>query len=398
MKIDHDARATTDKALKRARLTDAIVKALPPPAAGYRITYDTQLPGFGIRTTAGGAKSYILNYRTRAGRERRLTIGAFPAWLTAPARKEATELKRRIDVGDDPMGAIEFARHAPTMADLCERYKKEHLPHKRAYSQECDRRHLKQYVLPALKHRKVADIKYADIASLHRKITDGGKPITANRVVALCSKMFALAIRWEMRTENPVAGVQRNQENRRTRYLSADELGRLTAALAAHKDKQAADIILLLLLTGSRKGEVLAMRWRDLDLTAGVWTKPSSQTKQKLEHRIPLSAPAREMLLSIQKNADGEYVFPGRGVPHRTVITKDWQAVCAAAQISGVRVHDLRHSFASLAVSGGESLPTIGALLGHSRPDTTARYSHLADSPLRRATERVGAIIRGAKS
>lgn len=397
MKSDHDTAAPGD-APKRTRLSDATVKALPPPAAGYRITYDTELPGFGMRVTAAGAKSFILNYRTRAGRERRLTIGSFPAWQTTAARKEATELKKQVDVGADPMAVVEYERQAPTVADLCARYEREHLPHKRAYSQECDRRHIKQYVLPALKHRKVADIKYADIASLHRKITDGGKPISANRVVALCSKMFALAIRWEMRTENPVAGVQRNQENRRTRYLSAEELGRLTAALAAHKDRQAADIILLLLLTGARKGEVLSMRWHDLDLSAGIWTKPPAATKQKLEHRVPLSAPAREMLLEIQKNADGEYVFPGRGVPHRTVIAKDWKALCAAAKLNGVRIHDCRHTYASLAVSGGESLPIVGALLGHSRPDTTQRYSHLADSPLRRATERVGAIIKGAKS
>ena len=191
----------------------------------------------------GSSRAFILNYRTRAGRERRYTIGSFPEWKTAAARVEAAELKRRIDAGDDPLGAIEDERAAPTVGELCQRYEEEHLPKKRPSSREADLGFIRRYVLPELRHRKVAEVAFADIDALHRKITRGGRPIAANRVVALCSKMFALAVRWRWRMDNPAKGVERNQEHKRTRYLTGDELARLTEALAMHEDRQGANII-----------------------------------------------------------------------------------------------------------------------------------------------------------
>lgn len=373
------------------RLTDAYVKTLPVPASGNKITYDADLKGFGVRVTATGARAYVLNYRTKAGRERRFTIGSIPEWKTTAARMEAAELKKRIDCGEDPLADIEANREAPTVADLCVRYEEQHLPKKR--SAEQDQTNIRLYVLPEFKHRKVAEIGFSDVDGLHRKITKTGKPIAANRVAALCSKMFALATRWGWRSDNPAKGIERNPEAKRTRYLSGDELARLTAALVAHDDQQAANIVRLLLLTGARRGEVLAMRWDHLDMATGVWTKPGSTTKQKTEHRVPLSAPARQLLAELSVGASGAYVFPGRGSPHRVDIKKDWAALCRAADISGARLHDLRHTYAGVLASSGLSLPVIGALLGHTQPATTARYAHLFDDPLRAATERVGAIV-----
>lgn len=378
--------------MAQMRLTDSVVRQLPVPLKGNKITYDADLKGFGCRVTAAGARAYVLNYRTQAGRERRFTIGSWPDWKTAAARIEAAELKKRIDLGADPLASIEAEREAPTVADLCKRYEESHLPKKRPASQRDDRANLRNYVLPELRHRKAAEVSFSDIDGLHRKITKGGKPITANRVAALISKMFSLAIRWGWRADNPVKGIERNQENKRTRYLTGDELARLTVALAEHDDQQAANIVRLLLLTGARRGEVLAMRWDHLDLAAGVWTKPGATTKQKTEHRVPLSAPARQLLAELS-GAGGEYVFPGRGSPHRVDVKKDWAALCKAAKISGVRLHDLRHTYASVLASSGLSLPVIGALLGHSQPSTTARYAHLFDDPLRAATERVAAVV-----
>jgi integrase len=373
------------------RLTDAIVKSLPPPAAGNRIAYDAEVKGFGVRVTAAGARAFVLNYRTRGGRERRFTIGSFPDWRATAARSEAAELKRRIDRGEDPLADIEANREAPTIADLCARYEEQHLPKKR--SAEGDQTNIRLYVLPEFKHRRVAEVSFSDLDGLHRKITKCGKPIAANRVVALVSKMFALAIRWGWRSDNPAKGIERNPEAKRTRYLSGDELGRLTEALAAHRDRQAANIIRMLLLTGARKGEVLGMRWDNLDLATGVWVKPGATTKQKTAHRVPLSAPARQLLAELRARTDGEHVFPGRGSPHRVDIKKDWAALCKAAGIAGARIHDARHTFASVLASAGLSLPVIGSLLGHTQPATTARYAHLFDDPLRAATERVGSIV-----
>jgi integrase len=250
---------------------------------------------------------------------------------------------------------------------------------------------------------KVAAVAFTDIDRLHRKITKTGSSYAANRTIAMLSKMFSLAQRWGMRETNPCKGIERNTEFRRRRYLSGDELARLTAALAKHPDKQSANIVRLLLLTGARRGEVLAARWADIDLGEGVWSKPASSTKQKEAHEAPLSAPARQLLSEIRAEQGGkrhalpEYVFPSHGESgHVVELKRVWRQLCKAAKIDGLRLHDLRHSFASQLASGGASLPLIGALLGHSNPSTTHRYAHLLDDPQRQAVEKVGAVITAA--
>ena len=210
--------------------------------------------------------------------------------------------------------------------------------------------------------------------------------------------MFALAIKWDWRSDNPARGIEKYLEEKRERYLSQDELARLTAALAEYPNQTAANAIRLLLLTGARKGEALSATWGQLDLEAGVWTKPSAHTKQKKLHRVPLSAPAMQLLSEMKSNAASDHVFTGRapGEPLQD-IKGAWETIRKAANIEDVRVHDLRHTYASILASAGLSLPIIGALLGHTQPSTTARYAHLYDDPLRKATETVGAIVAGQK-
>jgi site-specific recombinase XerD len=374
------------------KLSDKIVKSLPTPPTGNKVYYDSEVKGFGCRVTARGVRSFVLNYRNRSRRERRFTIGSFPDWKTVAAKEEAKELKKRIDRGEDPLAEVQAGRDAPTVADLCQRYAEEHLPKKRPSSQVDDRSAIALYVLPAMKHLKVAEVTFSDIDSLHRKITKLGKKHRANRVLALLAKMFALSIRWEWRTDNPAKGIERNPEHKRTRYLSSEELVRLSKALAEYPDQKAANIVRMLLLTGSRKDEVLSAKWADFDLENGVWTKPGATTKQKTEHRVPLSAPARQLLSGLP--VEGVYVFPGqRGHYSKGNLDRVWRQLLKGASINDARIHDLRHTFASHLVIGGTSLPIIGALLGHSSPATTARYAHLSDDPLRQATERVGAVV-----
>lgn len=400
------------------KLSDATIKTLPIPAAGNKITYDADVKGFGVRVTKAGARAFILNYRTRSGLDRRYTIGSFPDWKTSAAREEAKELKRQIDRGDDPMAARTADRDAKTVADLCERFQREHLPKKRAATVRDYNALIERHILPTLKNRKVGEVTFTDIDDLHRTISKGkapkkGAPWLANRTVAVLSKMFSLAIKWQWRTDNPARGIERNDEPKRHRYLSVAELAGLTKALAEHDDQQAANIIRLLLLTGARRNEVQAARWDQFDLTVGVWTKPGSTTKQNTMHRVPLSAPARQLLSDLRDRAndDAEYVFPGRSGGHRQEIKRAWRELCFAAGIvasertkdgagkervavkPSARIHDLRHTYASVLASAGLSLPIIGALLGHSQPATTARYAHLMDDPLRAATERAGAIV-----
>ncbi|MGH7054931.1 MAG: tyrosine-type recombinase/integrase [Stellaceae bacterium] len=380
-------------------LTDKTVRSLSNPEKGNKITYDggpTAIRGFGARVTAGGVKSFVLNY-TIAGRERRLTIGGYPAWTVAAARAEAKRLRQDVDRGIDPLAEREAERAAPAVADLSARYLAEHAIKKRTGKD--DESMIRRIVNPELGNRKVVSLTFADIDRLHRKVTKEHGPYQANRLVALLSKMLSLAVRWEMRTDNPARGVERNPEERRYRYLSGDELRRLTEALAAHSSQAAANAVRLLLLTGARRGEVLSATWDQFDLNAGIWIKPSAHTKQKREHRVPISAPARQLLgemKAAQKNP-APYVFPARGGDGPMMeIKTSWASLCKAAGLRGVRIHDLRHTYASVLASAGLSLPVIGALLGHTQNSTTARYAHLFDDPLRAATERVGAIVAGA--
>jgi integrase len=376
------------------KLTDSIVKALPTPASGARITYDSEVKGFGIRITARGARAFVLNYRTQLGRERRYTIGSFPDWKTGAARAEAAELKKVIDRGGDPLGEIKAGRQAPTVADLCDRFEAEYLPRKRPSTQKSYRQQIAAEIRPALGRLKVAEVTFADVDTIHRTISKRA-PWRGNRVVALLSRMFSLAIRWQWRTDNPCKGIERNQEHRRRRYLSADELARLIAALEEYKDRQSADIIRLLLLTGARRGEVLQAKWADLDLAAGTWNKPGSTTKQRTDHLVPLSDAALGLLQGIRHRVPVSvaWVFPTPDGMHRRDVKDAWVMICRAANINGARVHDLRHTYASVLASAGLSLPIIGRLLGHTTPTTTARYAHLFDDPLRAATERASAII-----
>jgi integrase len=374
------------------KLTDRIVKALEPPAEGNRITYDSDVRGFGARITAAGAVSFILNYRRRSdGLERRYTIGRLDPWMVSAAREEARRLKRDIDSGGDPIGDLQADRGAPTVADLCERFLIEHVGKKRA-STARDYKAIVAEIKSKLGTMKAAAVDYEHVDRLHREISKRA-PYRANRTLAVLSKAFTLAIRWRWRTENPCKGVERNPEQKRKRYLSAAELVRLGHALEQHGG-QSADVFRLLLLTGARAGEALAATWSQFNDDYTIWTKPAAAVKQAQDHVVPLSVPTSALLARIreQQDASATLVFPGRR-GHRSDTKHSWQKICEAAGITGLRVHDLRHNFASLLASSGQSLPIIGALLGHSSPTTTHRYAHLFDDPLRKATESVGAIV-----
>jgi Arm DNA-binding domain/Phage integrase family len=318
-------------------LTDALVKRLPKPDRGNRLFFDDQVPGFAARITAAGYRSFVLNYEVNS-RQRRYTIGALGDWTTAAARARAKELRREIDQGGDPMADIAAERAAPTMAELCDRFELEHLPRKRQGTADDYRQMLNNHIRPHFgAHAKVQDVGFADVEALHRKITNSGAPYAANRCVAVMSKLFSLAVQWHWRETNPAKGIERNTEYRRQRYLKADELARLIQALADQADQQTANIIRMLLLTGARKGEILAMRWADIDLAAGIWSKPASSTKQKQDHTVPLSAPARQLLGTVQSPANMSFPVLARADtwsrsrrPGRTSAGAPASAACAS--------------------------------------------------------------------
>jgi integrase len=418
------------------RLTDKVAQTLAPPRDKHSVIhYDSghrsAVPGFGLRLTRNGSRSWVYNFRHRTtGVERRMTKGSLAAWNSEQAREEAKRLRRIVEQDGDPLQQREDERTAPTVDTLLDRYEAEHCPRKR--TGDADKAMIRLWLRPALGRLKVKDVSFADIDALHRKITASGSPYAANRVLSLASKAFSLAMRWRYRTDNPAKGVERNLEDKRSRYLDGDELARLLAALGNHKDEPSASVIRLAIMTGARRGEILAMRWADLDLKAGKWIKPSAHTKQKKEHPLPLSAPARLLLADVKAKAEAKakverveesaFVFPGRDGEPRKELKKAWSAICGEAGLAdrvpqktrdgkmirtredeprmrwrpSVRFHDLRHTYAAILASGGASLPLIGALLGHTQPSTTARYTHLFDDPQRKAVERVAAAIEAA--
>lgn len=424
---------------EKPNLSESTAENLPTPATGNKVYYfagdkiqNKKAPrGFGVRVTKSGAKSFIMNYRI-AGRERRYTIGAWPDWKVIAAVDEARKLRKRIDRGDDPLEDRVEAREAPTVGDLCDLYIEDHLPSKRKSSQSDDKGMIKNIIRPKFGRKKVKSIQKADIKNLHRSLKD--TPYKANRVLALLSTMFNFAINdLEWSVENKVRGVKRFPEIKRKRYLDpVDEIPRLVQALTDFPDicaaKEAkrrgknvdaktvekarqhglivANAVRLCLLTGCRRGEALGATWDQFDIENGSWTKPGATTKQGTEHRVRLSDAAvallKDILASAPKTEDGvpisEFVSPNRsGNAPLTEINDEWAALQKAAKIPDVRLHDLRHTYASILVSEGLSLPIIGALLGHTNPATTARYAHVFDDPLKKATDIVGHIVTGKK-
>lgn len=392
--MPNTSHADTDTARTRAirrKLDDRMVRETALPQSGNRITYDTRLPGFGLRITAAGSRSFVFNYRIR-GRERRITIGHYPVWTVLAARKHAEQLRREIDLGTDPLEERIALREAPTVRQLFERYDEEHLPTKALRSAADDRSMWTNDILPALGAKKVADLRWEDCDDLHRAISRT-RPTRANRVNEVLRKALNLSVRWGWIERNPASGVRRNPEQKRHRYLSRAEVSRLMDALESHPERTSADAILFMLFTGCRKGEALNAKWAQFDLEYRIWTKPGSETKQRREHRVPYSTAAAEILKRRRAKAVGLHVFPGSfGAPLQDV-RRTWNAACQTAGLRSVRIHDLRHTFASLVASSGQSLLVVGELLGHSSPQTTKRYASLYDEALRAAAEGVALCL-----
>lgn len=362
------------------------------------VRWDDKIKGLGVRVYPTGEKQFVLSYRIK-GRKRLITLGKYGDPLTLDkARDKATKLKSGLLDGKDPLRHRQDERGAPTVKELSDRYLREHAKkNKRRGSYRGDELMLENIIKPRLGTRKVVDITFSDIDAIHSAMK--ATPYRANRVVALMSKMFSLAsTQWRDLyglDHNPAKGIEKYQEEKRRRYLGSDELASLTKALRQHANQSLSNAVRLLILTGARRGEVLNATWDQFSLDDGVWIKPSSHTKQKQEHRVPLSAPARELLVGMKNRSTSRFLFPSPSSNDKpaTEVRRFWSDICKAASFKNVRMHDLRHTFASLLASSGHSLPLIGALLGHTQAATTQRYSHLYDDPLREATERIGELV-----
>ncbi len=363
--------------------------------------WDSDVHGFGLRVKPSGAKAFIVQYRMPGHRTaKRRVIGKCGVLTVDEARKEARLKLADVQRGHDPFAERDAKRKAPTVAELCTSYIERHAePYKKPRSVVEDERNIELHVKPALGKKLVAEITRADIARLHHKMKD--HPTGANRVLSLLSKMFSLAEDWEMRPDysNPCRRVKRYKETARERYLTPPELARLGEVLADTERDQVepASVIAairLLLFTGARKGEITSLRWRDVDMRAGTARLPDSKTGAKT---IYLSAPALAVLADLERGDDDDaYVLTGR-TPGKGLGSLDqaWQRIRERADIPDVRIHDLRHSFGSIAAGLGEGLPTIGRMLGHTVASTTQRYAHVAPDAAQIAADRVAGAIHG---
>src|SRR6516164_8878862 len=263
---------------------------------------DPKATGFGVRSYPGGGKSFFIDYRLN-GRQRRYTIGPFPRWSAEAAREEAKKLRREIDRGVDLAGDKRERRTAPTVQDLIDRYITDHLPKK-------------SVVGPRANDEKKM---LAEIGDMHRRITESGRPVRANRILAVCSKMFSLALvpkagetlPWRNAAlGNPCKGAQKNHEEAKERFFSQSELTAISNALAKYSGG-AADCVRLIMLTGARPIEAVKAGWEEFDKEPGYWIKPSAHTKQRKIHKLPLSPAAIELVDQLRKKRKGKWVFSG---------------------------------------------------------------------------------------
>lgn len=423
-----------------AKLTKRLVDAADVPETGQVFLWDSDVKGFGLRVTPGGAKSYVLSYRTPQGRKRRLTIGKHGSpWTCDDARQKAVELLRSLADGIDPLDAKVEARDAMTVEDLYRHYMTEGRivrPNKRETSWENDRSLFERHINPLIGKRTVRSLTRYDISRMQadiaagktakdektgfrgRAIVRGGKTVASHAVVALRSAINLAKAEIGI-AENPTTGVELYKSETKERFLSELEAALIGEAIARMEDEAAiseqfAAAIRLLMLTGCRKSEILNLQWSWIDAERGVIRFPDSKTGAKA---TPLPPAAMEVLASIRRVPKNPYVLASKHGEAKPIVglQRVWENVrdfatrigreraieagqdeSVAPDLTDVRVHDLRHSFASFAVTSGNSLVVVGKILGHRQVATTAIYAHLHDDPVRQASDSTANRIAAA--
>jgi integrase len=404
------------------RLTKRSVDGLLARGAEY-VAWDSEIAGFGVRVRSTGAKTYIVQYRAGAGRKaptRKLTLGTVGKLTAEEARSLAKKAVGSVAHGADPAAQRAEDRKGVTVAELAAVFLSEHVSAKRRAGTAAHYRDvLDRIAIPALGRLKADRVSRADLAKLHLKWKS--TPYQANRVLAVVGSMYGFGAKHGLVAEgmNPARGIERYSEDSRERFLSTDELVKLGAAIRKAERKgitwevtewkptskhipkkkrrtvigpHAAAAIRLLLFTGCRLREILHLRWEHVDFERGLLFLPNTKTGRKT---IVLNVPALAVLKGLERI--GSYVVASEQPDEpRADLKRPWAMVTREARLEGLRIHDLRHSFASFGAGGGLGLPIVGKLLGHASAVTTARYAHLDADPLRVASERIGSTIAAA--
>ncbi len=377
-----------------AKITKRSVDAAAPSDKEFFI-WDEELKGFGLRIYPSGRKMYLAQFRA-GGRLRRVNIGLHGALTPDVARTEAMKHLSEVRLGGDPAGDRDRRKASPTMKEFGQRFLDEHVAsHCKPTTQAEYKRSVELFINPKIGTHRIIDVTRADVVELHQSLK--GTPYQANRTLGVLSIMFTVAHTWGVRTDgvNPCWKVKRYKEIKRERYLSPDELARLGKVLReSNSEPEAVNCIRLLLLTGCRLSEIQTLKWGHVDLEAGVLRLPDSKTGAKL---VAIGKAVAEVFKTIPKVKDNPYVIAGQiEGQHLIDMQRPWRRLRKRAGMDDLRIHDLRHSFASDALQLGEDLPMIGKLLGHTQVQTTARYAHLKTDPIKAAADKVADAIATA--
>ena len=378
------------------RITKSFVESLPVPGEGPVFHWDDKVSGFGIKILTSGKRKYVLKYRTHGGRkakQRWLAIGTHGLITAEQARALAKRALAKVAEGEDPQAERQDLANAPTLATVWERYEREHLGMKKPSTRRSYETIWLSRLRPTFGGQRLQDIRRGEIDTFHKKLA--ATPYQANRALALLSKLLNLAEEWEWRDgANPCRHISKFKEHARQRFLTGDEIAEVRAASAklvndGEITASAANILELLLLTGARSGELASAQWQWVNWDMQMIELPDSKTGAK---PIYLSNAAISVLRKQHARSQGQlFIYPGRSKgKHIHNLRKPWSRICKEVGLEGVRVHDLRHTAASLALGSGTSLAIVGRLLGHTQVQTTLRYAHLDRDPALRAANSIG--------
>lgn len=374
--------------------TKAAFSKLEPPAQGKRTYYrDTRQDGLIVQHTGTGQLTFYV-YRWVEGKPERIRLAKYPDITIDQARRKAQEVIGAIAQGKNPNQERRAVRDEMTFAELFEKYLNEHSKlHKRTWQE--DEAQYKRYLEDGWKNKKLRTIRRQDVQKLHTTLGEENGTYTANRTLALLSSVFNKAIDWGWEGANPTQGVKKFKERSRDRFLQADELPRFFESLAKEENRTIRDYVLISLLTGARKTNVLSMKWTDVNLITKTWYLP--ETKNGTSQTIPLVDAAVEILQLRKEEAESEWVFPGIGkTGHLVEPKKAWAKILERAKLSNLRIHDLRRSLGSWQAATGASLSIIGKSLNHKNVNTTAIYARLNIDPVRAAMQTAVAAMLDA--
>lgn len=389
------------------KLTKSLIDALNADNGKPSFVWDT-LAGFGLKALPTGKKVFVVKYRTNGGGrsapQRWQTLGKYGALTVDQARQMATQILADVARGVDPQGNKLATRAAPRMQDVWDRFETDELPSKKAATQRDYKAQWQNVIQPKFGQTLVSEMKRGEVEKFHKDRRN--TPYQANRILALLSRLLNMAERWEWRAQgtNPCRYVGRFEEKGRERYLSIVEIGHISAAIDALTESnelwpEAGNAIKLLLLTAARVTEITQAKWDWVDFDKQVLALPDSKTGSRPIYLSPAAIDLLKSQRATTRDKTSDYIFPGRseGKPLQN-LRKPWGRVCAAAKIEGVRLHDLRHTAASIAAGQGVSLPIIGRLLGHRQAQTTQRYAHVDTDPALKAATTVGDVVGKALS